>query len=204
MTEAIQTKYRIIAAVDFSELADRALEAALGLCQMHEHAELHVITVGWREEDRIRLPGPKAELLLASEAEVVLGEHVQSVIGSFERGGRELGLERVALYATEGVASDCICALAASIDADLVVVGTNGRTGLERWVLGSVAEAVTRRAGCGVLVVKPRDFLKGKPLPSIDPPLKPGEHALKPFQHAPTYHYVVRGTGSSGRVMPIG
>jgi nucleotide-binding universal stress UspA family protein len=36
--------------------------------------------------------------------------------------------------------------------ADLIAVGTHGRTGLGRWLLGSVAEAVMRHASCDVLV----------------------------------------------------
>lgn len=37
---------------------------------------------------------------------------------------------------------------------DLVVMGSNGRTGLERWIVGSVAETTVRHAPCSVLVVK--------------------------------------------------
>ena len=42
------------------------------------------------------------------------------------------------------------------VRADLIVMGTNGRRGMQRRVLGSVAESVVRRAGCPVLVVKER------------------------------------------------
>jgi nucleotide-binding universal stress UspA family protein len=204
MTQSIPSKYRIIAALDFSALGDRALEEAIRLSRTHEHAELHVIVVGWLEGEQIRLPGPKGLLLLPAKAVEAMGEHVQANIARLERAGQTIGLERIALYATDGAPAERICALAATIDADLVVLGTHGREGLQRWILGSVAEEVVRRASCGVLVVRPRDFLDGQQLPRIEPPLKPGEHALKPFHHAPTYHYVVRGSSSTGRVMPIG
>ncbi|CAN5116704.1 universal stress protein [soil metagenome] len=49
----------------------------------------------------------------------------------------------------------------------LIVVGTHGRTGLSRALLGSVAEAVIRRADCPVLVVKSLM----EPLPAIEPAL---------------------------------
>lgn len=42
---------------------------------------------------------------------------------------------------------------AASWPADLLVLGTHGRRGVERWLLGSVAEGVARRAGVPVLLV---------------------------------------------------
>jgi len=47
-----------------------------------------------------------------------------------------------------------ICRLAEEIDADLIVMGTHGRTGLSRLLMGSVAEAVVRRAPCPVLTYK--------------------------------------------------
>ncbi|MGH7230688.1 MAG: universal stress protein [Nitrospiraceae bacterium] len=43
---------------------------------------------------------------------------------------------------------------ATSFMADLIVIGSQGRSGLQRLVLGSVAESVIRRACCPVLVVK--------------------------------------------------
>jgi nucleotide-binding universal stress UspA family protein len=47
-----------------------------------------------------------------------------------------------------------VAAEAASWDADLVVVGTHGRTGLDRFLLGSVAEAILRRSEVPVMLVR--------------------------------------------------
>ena len=44
-----------------------------------------------------------------------------------------------------------------SDDADLIIMSTHGRKGLEHWVLGSVAERVVRAARCSVYIVKHRD-----------------------------------------------
>ncbi len=62
-----------------------------------------------------------------------------------------------------------ITQLASSLGADLVVVGTAGRTGLARLALGSVAEKVVRNAGCPVLVARPKDF-HASAAPEIEPP----------------------------------
>lgn len=40
--------------------------------------------------------------------------------------------------------------------ADLIVIGTHGYTGIKRWLLGSVAQAVVNRAPCSVEVVRKR------------------------------------------------
>jgi nucleotide-binding universal stress UspA family protein len=47
-----------------------------------------------------------------------------------------------------------IVRLAESEGADMIVMATHGRTGLRRLLMGSVAEAVVRRAACPVLTVK--------------------------------------------------
>ena len=47
-----------------------------------------------------------------------------------------------------------ICAQAESLGADLIVIGSHGRTGLKRFLLGSVAESVVRHAPVPVLVVR--------------------------------------------------
>ncbi len=56
---------------------------------------------------------------------------------------------------TEGVPFREIVAAAATEGADFIVMGTAGRTGLDRLMLGSVAERVVRLAGCPVVTVRP-------------------------------------------------
>ncbi len=53
-----------------------------------------------------------------------------------------------------GAPADAIVRLAETENVDLIVMGTHGRTGLSRLVMGSVAEAVVRRAPCPVLTYK--------------------------------------------------
>jgi universal stress protein A len=54
----------------------------------------------------------------------------------------------------EGPAAEGILETATKLPAQLIVVGTHGRTGLSRIALGSVAESVLRGAPCSVLVVR--------------------------------------------------
>jgi nucleotide-binding universal stress UspA family protein len=54
----------------------------------------------------------------------------------------------------DGPATETILAVADEVGADLIVMGTHGRGGLSRLLLGSVAEHVLRRAKCPVLFVK--------------------------------------------------
>jgi nucleotide-binding universal stress UspA family protein len=54
----------------------------------------------------------------------------------------------------EGDPATQIARFAADAGIDVIVIGTHGRTGVERLVMGSVAEKVMREATCSVLVVK--------------------------------------------------
>ncbi len=54
----------------------------------------------------------------------------------------------------EGVPADEIVRLADAENVDVIVMGTHGRRGLTRMLMGSVAEAVVRRANCPVLTIK--------------------------------------------------
>ncbi|HEX3150079.1 MAG TPA: universal stress protein [Gemmataceae bacterium] len=54
----------------------------------------------------------------------------------------------------EGPAAATILAAVQEFNADLIVMGTHGRTGFRRLVLGSVAEEILRKATCPVLTVK--------------------------------------------------
>jgi nucleotide-binding universal stress UspA family protein len=65
----------------------------------------------------------------------------------------------------EGDPASEIVRYAADNGTDLIVMGTHGRTGLERLLMGSVAERVLRESTCSVLVVKlPRGVQAGEPV----------------------------------------
>lgn len=65
----------------------------------------------------------------------------------------------------EGDPAEIILKLAKSTSADLIVMGTHGSTGLTRLLVGSVAEAVLRRAHCPVLTVREPSAIAPAPAP---------------------------------------
>jgi nucleotide-binding universal stress UspA family protein len=193
--------FPIVAAIDFSELGDRAVLEALRLSREHAHAELHVIAVGTEDGDAVRLPGSTLRVLPPEEANDETREHVGDLVQRYVATSGAPSVEKIAVYVTTGHPAERIVALATSLNADTIVLGTHGRTGLKRIVLGSVAEEVVRRAPCTVVVIRPHDFLDGEKVPAIQPPLKPGEHALRNFANRPTYHYVRKTYTTS--TMPV-
>jgi nucleotide-binding universal stress UspA family protein len=79
-------------------------------------------------------------------------ESVVRRVAELLRDKAELTIETVV---RTGDARDVIVDEATEWHADLIVVGSHGRTGVQRWFLGSVAEAVVRHAPCSVQVARP-------------------------------------------------
>jgi nucleotide-binding universal stress UspA family protein len=118
----------VLFATDFSDLSRPAGRTAAALARQFG-ARLLVVHVRPFVADGPDLPG-----LVAAVADLVPG----------------LSVTTETLYGTPATE---IVAYARRAGADIVVLGTHGRTGLSRALLGSVAEAVVRRAPCPVLTV---------------------------------------------------
>jgi nucleotide-binding universal stress UspA family protein len=72
---------------------------------------------------------------------------------ALEKALREAGVEQAQRRISTGDPASEILDVAREIGADLIVIPSHGKTGLLRWMLGSVAERVVRRATCPVLVL---------------------------------------------------
>lgn len=81
-------------------------------------------------------------------------EQGEKLMGRLKASAREKGLEAGTLIA-EGDVHDEIIRIAAEKQAELIIMGTHGRRGVGRLLLGSVAESVARRANCAVLLIRP-------------------------------------------------
>jgi nucleotide-binding universal stress UspA family protein len=148
----------VLAAVSFDATGDRALAEAAGIAQHKAHTELHLVHVVADRE-----PG---ELL-------ALDVRLSGIPGELKKRVESLWMEharRVVAHIRVGVPARAILQTAADIGADLIIVGTHHRSGLERFVLGSVAERVLRDARCPVLVALPRDYAALAQSSSIEPP----------------------------------
>lgn len=73
---------------------------------------------------------------------------------------KQLGAQRVSCIAKEGSAADQIISLARQTPDNLIAMCTHGRSGIKRWVLGSVTETVVRHSGDPVLVIRAQHELQ--------------------------------------------
>lgn len=143
---------RILCPVDFSECSRHAFDYAVAMARWYEAqvTALHVFT-----------EYPLASMLPSTPSEVVLPSPLQEV-------GRDALMRKMRLFIEGAPAVDVpvglalqdapdvhreILAQADALKADLIVVGSHGRSGFERLLLGSVTEKVLRKATCPVMVV---------------------------------------------------
>jgi nucleotide-binding universal stress UspA family protein len=139
---------RILCATDFSETADAAWAAARELASTYrsELILVHVFT---------ELPlYPDVAVLEVQRLWEDQRDWVQRTLTERVSGATAHGVNARWVLKT-GTAPESIVEAATETRADLIVIGTHGRTGLSRLVIGSVAERVVRLAPCPVLTVKP-------------------------------------------------
>jgi nucleotide-binding universal stress UspA family protein len=68
---------------------------------------------------------------------------------------KNLGVERISSIAREGLSADQIIKIGCETPESLVAMCSHGRSGVKRWVLGSVTETVVRHSGDPVLILRP-------------------------------------------------
>ena len=68
---------------------------------------------------------------------------------------KRLGVAKVTCVTKEGFAADEIISLGQKTPDNLIAMSSHGRSGVRRWVLGSVAETVVRHSGDPVLITRP-------------------------------------------------
>ena len=144
MIKPKQLPTTLLAAVDYSELSQLVVENAIDLARRHEAAEAHFLHVTSGPSDDLAASGQRG-------AELVewLGQRLRAIEGVPP-------MLRLIAHVASGDPARLIVQTAADLFADVVVIGTHGRTGVQRLVMGSVAESVVRHADCPVLVVRPK------------------------------------------------
>src|SRR5579884_2311017 len=140
----MMTLRRILCPVDLSEPSRRALRYALAVARWHD-AELAVLHV----ED----PLLHAAAFEAGGYPELTEKQYQELYDFVEDAGGKN--RRVPVHIAAGRAVSGILDHATKERSDLIVMGTNGHSGLARAVLGSVTEGVVRQAGVPVLTIPP-------------------------------------------------
>lgn len=136
----------ILVPVDFSASSLEALQLALALARRYD-ARLVLLHVIAPPHPDMLIDATQIERDVHAAAHERLTRLADATKKIWPRTSREL---------RTGHPVTTIIALASRTNADLIVIGTHGRTGFKRALIGSVAERVVRHAPCPVLTVRPR------------------------------------------------
>jgi nucleotide-binding universal stress UspA family protein len=170
-------KYVVVAAIDRGSLSPRVLEAAFNAAD-RPGGELHILGIaepsvapafagGAPYAAEITRVDPKD---LTALVEATLTPVLEARVAKEKAEGRTPRKPpRVEVHTGFGAPAAEIVWFAAHVSAELIVVGTAGRRGFSRLLLGSVAEKVVRLAGCPVMVVRATQHKAEERVPEIEP-----------------------------------
>jgi nucleotide-binding universal stress UspA family protein len=147
MSPLLSSVRTILVATDYSRGSEHALETAVALATRFAArlAVLHVVEDGAWAYPSFPMPRDLRDAAAKHLLETVAGLRARMLDASG--------------FLRQGLAPDEICAAARDLHATLVVIGSQGRRGLPRFVLGSVAERVVRLSTVPVLTVHPSDHV---------------------------------------------
>lgn len=142
---------KILCPIDFSDPSYRALATAVELASRYQ-AELHVV--------HVVPPVPLVELPPGSGSVAFDVKQYETELLASYRKTLDQAIQKfirsdikVTEYLELGDPAHEIVQLAERIKSDVIIIATHGRTGLKRFLFGSVAEAVVRRSPCAVLTI---------------------------------------------------
>ena len=148
MTEA-RHFIQVVVAYDFSPSAEEALMRAIDVAARAPQHVLHVVCA--------LDPANYGRHVKAETADSIQRQASERVAAGFA--GRITAADvQFFVHARIGNAADEILEVAREVGADLLFIGSHGKTGVERLLLGSVSERVVREAKCPVMVVRHKGY----------------------------------------------
>ncbi len=139
---------RVVTALDLGEPNDEVLETAICLVRRYD-AELHLVHV-WSPWVAV---GIDAAMVPVATEIAEMARALEEQLARAAGRARAEQVQRIETALLPGTPWEQIVIYAEQHEADLIVSGTHGRTGLERLLVGSVAERVVRESTVPVLVV---------------------------------------------------
>ena len=145
---------KILLATDGSEEAQLALSTAVDQANS-TNSELHVVTVGpWNPDPAYATHEVSFRWETYEEVIEGIGKETQQILDEQVKKVDEAGGTVQEADVRRGRRDQEIVRLGEEIGAGLIVIGSRGRAGVRRALMGSVADSVVRHAHCPVLVVR--------------------------------------------------
>lgn len=173
-----------VVGVDFSEASDDAILWALRWLAEAPEKRLHLAYV-LDPRDVLHdatTPAMVTEERVLEHAPSRLRERVEALSAI---AGVPVERERLVTHARIGRAVETLLQVCVDYEAEVLVVGTHSRRGVERLLLGSVSEALVRRSRCPVMVARPVNYEGCEKTQRPEPATRPVPAARAKFPHEP-------------------
>lgn len=141
---------KIVVGTDGSETAARALDRAVALAAALD-AELHIVSA---YNDRAPAGVPAAGVSIDAGWVAAVKTSADKVVQEAEKKARTGGVKRLTAEALPGEPADVLLRSTVDNSADLLVVGSKGMQSTARFLLGPIANKVSRRVACDLLIVE--------------------------------------------------
>ena len=143
----------VIVPLDGSELAEQGLSA---VAELAKQLQLEVVLFRAYTIPLSALAVDPEGYYAVNDEELIsaLRDEVVAYLEKKSEATKKLGVEKVRYIAKYGIAADEIISLGRETPDNLIAMCTHGRSGVKRWVLGSVTETVVRHSGDPVLVIR--------------------------------------------------
>lgn len=132
-------------------LNQKIINESQGLSQLI-NAEVHIVNSYPGTPVNIAIEIPEFD---PNEYNSVVKEHHQKAVAEL---AEEFGIGNDHIHIDEGLPEDVIPAISEEVNAELLVIGTIGRTGFSAAIIGNTAEHVLDRINCDVLAIKPDGY----------------------------------------------
>ena len=148
------THSQVVVGFDLSQTGRAALYRAIGIATRAPFHVLHFICVIEPHRPLAALPTRHVDFAYAERVQRAVTDEIEMEL----RAAQVTDRVHFFVHARIGKPAEEILDLAREVGADLILVGSKGLTGIERLVLGSVAEKVVREARCTVEVARPKTY----------------------------------------------
>jgi nucleotide-binding universal stress UspA family protein len=147
------TRETVIVAVDGS---DAAVDAARsGLALLHPDVDVVIVTVVEPSEEAMPVSGFAGSVMSPEEIEADDEARTAAARTDLDAAATALGLHDHSTLVLRGSPGAALCDIATERSARAIVMGSRGRGGLKRALLGSVSDHVVRNSPCPVVITRP-------------------------------------------------
>jgi len=143
---------KIMVTLDGSELAECVLphvEAIVKGCLVKEVVFFRVVEIAQLVNYLMSTPSDDVKRDIESEGKAEAENYLKQLVDRVNYDGVNVHWEVM-----EGLVADSIADYATNNEVDLIIIATHGRSGISRWVMGSVADRILRSACVPVLMVR--------------------------------------------------